>query len=175
MTMRSLCAALIATTAAALTVASAADAQTMTAQPTPQVQAAPPTTVGRLTARTIDLQPIPSRISHGVVSVRNTGTAASVPSIIVVDCHRPGQTGGCVDIPPAYLAQYSNPAYPNRLAVNVPAIQPGHVYNHNLAFWDEIEWPSGQEFMFEFGADRSSTNNETNEANNAGTYLWLVP
>jgi len=175
MTMRSLCAALIATTAAALSVASPAHAQAMTAQPTPQVQAAPPAASGRLTARTIDLQPIPSRISHGVVSVRNTGTAASVPSVITVNCHRPGQAGGCVDIPPAYVAQYTNAAYPNRLVVNVPAIQPGHVYNHNLPFWDEMDWPSGQEFMFEFVADAGATNNETNEANNTGVYLWLAP
>ncbi|QGZ93959.1 hypothetical protein [Terricaulis silvestris] len=173
MNMRSLCAALIATTAAALTLP--AQAQTMTAQPLPQVQAAPPAASGRLTARTIDLRPIPSRISHGVVSVRNTGTSASVASVITVNCHRPGQTGGCVDIPPAYIAQYTNAAYPNRLVVNVPVIQPGHVYNHNLPFWDEMDWPSGQEFIFEFAADAGGTNNETNEANNAGVYNWIAP
>lgn len=173
MNMRLLCAALIATTAAALT--STAQAQTMTAQPPAQVQAAPPAASGRLTARTIDLRPIPSRISHGVVSVRNTGTSASVASVITVNCHRPAQTGGCVDIPPAYIAQYTNAAYPNRLVVNVPVIQPGHVYNHNLPFWEEMDWPSGQEFIFEFAADAGATNNETNEANNAGVYNWIAP
>ncbi len=173
MNMRSLCAVLIATTAAALT--STATAQTMTAQPLPQVQATPPAASGRLTARTIDLHPIPSRISHGVVSVRNIGTSASVASVITVNCHRPGQTGGCVDIPPAYIAQYTSPAYPNRLVVNVPVIQPGHVYNHNLPFWDEMDWPSGQEFIFEFAADAGATNNESNEANNNGVYNWVAP
>ncbi len=173
MNMRSLCAALIATTAAALT--STASAQTVTAQPPPQVQAVPPATVGRLVARTIDLQPIPSRIAHGVVSVRNTGTSASVASVITVNCHRPGQTGGCVDIPPAYIAQYTNAAYPNRLVVNVPVIQPGHVYNHTLPFFEDMAWPSGQEFIFEFAADAGATNNESNEANNAGVYNWVAP
>jgi hypothetical protein len=172
MNMRSLCIALIASTAAALT--ASAHAQTVSAQPQPQVQAVPGAS-GRLVARTIDLQPIPSRISHGVVSVRNTGTSASIASVITVNCHRPGQTGGCVDIPAAYIAQYTNAAYPNRLVVNVPVIQPGHVYNHNLPFWDEMDWPSGQEFIFEFAADAGATNNETNEANNAGVYNWLAP
>ena len=128
MNMRLLCAALIATTAAALT--STAHAQTMTAQPLPQVQAAPPAASGRLTARTIDLHPIPSRISHGVVSVRNIGTSASVPSVITVNCHRPGQAGGCADIPAQYLAQYTDAAYPNRLVVQTPVIQPGTSFRY---------------------------------------------
>lgn len=173
MNMRFLCAALIATTAAALT--STATAQTMTAQPIPQVQAAPPAASGRLTARTIDLHPIPSRISHGVVSVRNIGTSASVASVITVNCHRPGQNGGCADIPPAYVAQYTNPAYPNRLVVNVPVIQPGHVYNHTLPFFEDAPWTSGQEYIFEFAADAGATNNESNEANNAGVHNWVAP
>ncbi len=172
MTMRSLCAALIATTAAALTVASPAHAQAVSAQP--QVQAVPGAS-GRLVARVIDLQPIPSRIEHGVVSIRNTGTAASAPSIATVVCHLPGQRGGCgPDLPDDVMAPYENPAYPNAVVVQIPAIQPGHVYSHNLTFWDQLNWGPGAR-QFDFVADASATNNESNEANNTGSHIWNKP
>jgi hypothetical protein len=138
---------------------------------TPQVQRTPQ---GRLTARVIDLQPLPSRIEHGVVSVRNTGTAASGASIATVNCHLPGQTGGCPDIPAAALAAYTNPAYPNRLVVNIPAIPAGHVHNHNLSFWQDMDWPTGS-YVFDFVVDAGGTNNESNEANNTGSHTWVVP
>lgn len=157
----------------ALAGASIAHAQTRTAdQPTLAPTARGP---GAIVARTIDLIPIPSRIANGVVSVRNNGTAASVPTVVTINCHRPGQNGGCVDIPAAYLAQYTSAAYPNRLVVQVPAIQPGHVYNHNLPFWAEMDWPSGEEFQFDYVVDPANTNNESNEANNAGSHVWEAP
>lgn len=165
--------AALAAVSIALVSASAAHAQTRTAdQPT-----IAPTTRGPgvIVARTIDLIPIPSRIANGVVSVRNTGTAASVPTVVTINCHRPGQNGGCVDIPAAYLAQYTSAAYPNRLVVQVPAIQPGHVYNHNLPFWAEMDWPSGEDFQFDYVVDPANTNNETNEANNTGSHVWEAP
>lgn len=169
---RSLRAALAAVTIA-LAGATIAHAQTRTAdQPTlAPAQRGP----GVIVARTIDLIPIPSRIANGVVSVRNTGTAASVPTVVTINCHRPGQNGGCVDIPAAYLAQYTSAAYPNRLVVQVPAIQPGHVYNHNLPFWAEMDWPSGEDFQFDYVVDPANTNNETNEANNTGSHVWEAP
>jgi len=151
-----------------------AHAQAQVQAPNTTVSRAP-ATVGGLVARTIDLQPIPSRIAHGVVSVRNTGTSASLPSVVTINCHRPGQEGGCEDIPGPYIAQYTNAAYPNRLVVNVPAIQPGHVYNHNLPFWDAMDWPSGEAFQFDYVADAGATNNESNEGNNTGSYVWNVP
>lgn len=153
----------------------AAQAQAQTVAPATTVTRAPPVATGRLSARAPDLQPIPSRIEHGVVSVRNTGSAASTPSVVTINCHQPGEEGGCVDIPAAYLAQYTNAMYPNRLVVSVPAIQPGHVYNHNLAFWGEMDWPSGESFQFDYVADAGATNAETNEANNTGSHVWNVP
>lgn len=129
---------------------------------------------GRFVAHSPDLQPIPSRIEHGVVSVRNTGTAASVPSIVTVNCHLPGRRGGCVDIPERLLVGYTDNNYPNRLVVQVPAIQPGHVYNHNLSFWNALNWPSGA-YQFDFVADASATNGESNEGNNTGSHVWNVP
>src|SRR5262245_24692059 len=142
------------------------------------MQAAPNTTVGRagvIVARVIDLQPIPSRIEHGVVSVRNTGTSASLPSIVTVVCHLPGQNGGCgPDLPDDVMAPYENAAYPNAVVVQVPAIQPGHVYNHHLTFWDQLGWGPGAR-QFDFVVDAGATNNESNEANNTGSHVWNKP
>lgn len=167
---RSLLAGLAATlTVLALTTA---HAQTMQQAPTTNVGRAPQ---GTLVARVIDLQPIPSRIEHGVVSIRNTGTVASAPSIATVVCHLPGQRGGCgPDMPDDLMADYENPAYPNAVVVQIPAIQPGHVYSHTLTFWDEIDWATGA-YQFDFVADAGATNNESNEANNAGSHVWNVP
>ncbi len=172
--LRSTCAGVIA---ALITIAGiSASAQTQTPNPTitaptPTVR---PTGPGRLTARAADLIPIPSRIEHGVVSVRNAGSVASAPSVVTVNCHLPGEEGGCVDVPAALIAAYENPAYPNRLVVNVPAIQPGHVYNHTLTFWDDISWPTGA-YQFDYVADAGSAVAETNEGNNTASHTWNVP
>ena len=44
-----------------------------------------------------DLVPIPSRISHGVVSVKNQGDATAGPSLVTVECNKTGGTGGCAN------------------------------------------------------------------------------
>ncbi|MEZ5955981.1 MAG: CARDB domain-containing protein [Hyphomonadaceae bacterium] len=166
-----LVAGMIAASLIGLSQAALAQTGQIQRQDTPQIQRQ---NNNVLVARVIDLQPIPSRIEHGVVSVRNTGTAASTPSIATVNCHLPNQQGGCPELPAAAIAAYSNPAYPDRLVVNVPAIQPGHVHNHNLSFWEDISWPSGS-YIFEFVVDAGASNNESNEANNAGQHTWVVP
>lgn len=173
MTQRALLVGLIAATLAyfGLSATAAAQTQVQRAQERTQVQVQRP---GGLVAHSPDLIPIPSRIEHGVVSVRNAGTAASAPSIVTVDCHLPGQEGGCVDVPPRLIAAYENPAYPNRLVVPVPAIQPGHVYNHTLTFWDDIAWPAGA-YQFDYVADASGANGESNEGNNTGSHTWNAP
>jgi hypothetical protein len=109
-----------------------------------------------------------------MVSVRNAGSAASVASVATVNCHLPSQEGGCPEIPDPALAAYTNALYPNRLVVNIPAIPAGHVYSHNLTFWDAIDWPSGS-YVFEFVVDAGNTNAEINEANNTGSHTWVVP
>ena len=153
--------------------AAAAEAQNQTN--TPQtMQARPQRPPGGLTARAPDLHPIPPRIEHGVIAVRNAGAAASAPSIVTVNCHKPGQEGGCAELPPRCEAQYANPAFPGVLAVPVPALAPGHVYNHNMACWRSLTWPTGH-YVFEFTADASNTNAESNEANNTGSHVWAVP
>lgn len=129
---------------------------------------------GRLTARAPDLVPIPSRIEHGVVSVRNVGSAASPASIVTVECNVVGRRGGCPEIPPRFERRYTNAMYPNKLVIHVPALPVGHVHNHNLAFWPSIVWPSGS-YNFSFVADAASTVAETNEGNNAQSHVWVVP
>lgn len=153
--------------------AAAAEAQTQRAPPQ-RMQAQPQRPPGRLIAASPDLRPIPSRIEHGAVSVRNGGTAASAPSLATVNCHLPGQEGGCPDIPAAAIAPYENPAYPNVVVVSIPAIQPGHVHSHMLTFWDDVVWPSGT-YVFEFVVDADAANAESNEANNTGSHIWVVP
>ena len=167
-------AALVA--AGMLSFTGAASAQSQTQQLQRQTQQAPQRTQGpnRFTASAADFIPIPSRIEHGAVSIRNAGSAAAGASVATVNCHLPGQRGGCPEIPAAYLAAYENPAYPNRLAVNIPAIPAGHVHTHYLTFWDEVTWPSGT-YIFEFVADAGSAVGETNEGNNAGSHTWVVP
>jgi hypothetical protein len=174
--MHSLMLGVVAGTLTYFAMAATAPAQAQTVQaPTTTVGRAPPSTVGGIVARTIDLQPIPSRIEHGVVSIRNTGTTASAPSIATVVCHLPGQRGGCgPDLPDRVMAAYEDPAYPNAVVVQIPAIQPGHVYSHNLTFWNLIDWATGA-YQFDFVADAGSTSNESNEANNTGSHVWNVP
>ncbi len=165
--------ALFADILIAASLSSAALAQTgqVQRQETPQIQRQ---NNNVLTARVIDLSPVPSRIEHGVVSVRNTGTATSAASIATVNCHLPNQVGGCPELPAAALAAYTNPAYPNRVVVNIPAIQPGHVHSHTLSFFEGLNFPSGS-YVFEFVVDAGATNNESNETNNTGTHTWVVP
>jgi hypothetical protein len=138
---------------------------------TPQIQRQNP---GRLTARAPDLRPIPSRIEHGAISVNNAGAANAAASIVTVNCHLPGEEGGCPEIPAAALAAYTNAAYPNRLVINMPAIQQGHTETHYLSFWDDVTWPSDS-YVFEFVVDAGSTIGETNEGNNSGEHTWVVP
>ena len=133
-----------------------------------------PRNPGNLTLRLPDLTPIPSRIRTGTVSVRNGGTGNSPASVATVNCHLPNQLGGCPEIPAAALTAYTNPAYPNRVVVNIPALTPGHVHSHHLTFFDSLAFPSGS-YVFDFVADAGATVAESNEANNAGSYTLIVP
>lgn len=169
---RALLAGLAAATITYFAMGNTAHAQVMQAPPANNVGRAPGPVI---TALVPDLQPIPSRIAYGVVSIRNTGTAASAPALVTVDCHLPGQSGGCGPQPSARLmAPYVDPAYPDKVVVHIPAIQPGHVYSHNLTFWNSIAWPTGG-YQFDFVTDVANSVNESNEANNAGSFVWNVP
>lgn len=123
-----------------------------------------------------DLVPIPSRLEYGVVSVRNAGNATAGPSVVTIDCNKAGQSGGCADIPAAFAAAYTNPAYPDLLVVNVPRLQRGRVFNHTLPFWGALAWASGT-YNLDFVADAGGTVPEgvAGEGNNTGTYVKIVP
>lgn len=99
------------------------------------------------------------------VGVQNTGDSAAGPSHLTINCTRLGKAdGGCPDV--AGLAAYADPAYPNRVVIEVPALEPGESFNHVLAFWDDIEWTPGT-YLFAARADAGNAVAESNEANNS--------
>lgn len=89
-----------------------------------------------------DLRPILSRPPDGVVGVRNDGTAAG-PSLLLVSCSVNGP-GRCPPIPPAQLAAYTHPDFPNQVVVRVPALGWGERFVHRLSYWDQLCWPAGR-------------------------------
>lgn len=126
-----------------------------------------------LTNRAADLVPVPSRVLNGVVSIRNVGSAASVPSVATLNCDKVGGGGGhCAEAPG--MAAYENPMYPNRVVVMIPALAPGAIHNHTLAFWSDLDWETGS-YNFVLQADAGSAVAETNEGNNFGGTTLVVP
>lgn len=125
----------------------------------------------RLTAAAPDLVPIPSRIEHGVVSVRNVGTADAGPLLVRVTCQRAGG-GSCAE--GRGMAAYENPAYPNSAVVEVPNVPAGHVHNHTLTFWNNLAWQPGT-YNFVIEVDAGWDVAETNEGNNFGGHPYVVP
>lgn len=120
--------------------------------------------LAQLTAKAPDLVPVPSRILNGTVSARNVGSANAGAFVITVQCQAQGR-GSCAEH--RGFAAYENPAYPNRLVVNVPGLQIGKVFNHKLPFWDDMSWqPGNYNFVIEVDAGKSV--GETNEGNNFG-------
>ncbi len=115
-----------------------------------------------------DLVPVPNRILQGTVSVRNVGSANAGAFVVTAQCQKQGAgpgAGKCADHPG--LKAYANPAYPNRLVVNVPSLQKGNVFNHKLPFWNDLDWDPGN-YNFVLEADAGKTVAETNEGNNFG-------
>ncbi len=115
-----------------------------------------------LVANSADLVPIPARMKHGTVSVRNAGTATAAASIVTVVCKKKGG-GSCAESPA--LARYANPAYPNALVVPVPKLAAGKVYNFKLPFWNGLVWAPGH-YRFTMKADAAGSVAESNEGNN---------
>ncbi len=111
-----------------------------------------------------DLVPILSNPMSASVGVRNQGDTAAGPSHLTINCTKFGKLdGGCPDIPG--LAAYADPAFPNKVVIEVPALEPNEIFNHDLAFWDDIDWPVGT-YVFEAEADAGGVIAESNEANN---------
>ncbi len=114
---------------------------------------------------------------NGHVSVKNIGAGPAGPSKLTLDCHKEGHTGpggGCVDPPAALAAAYHDPAFPDKVTIDVPALAPGATFNHTLSFWPALKWPSGK-YDFTAFADAANTVVESNESNNTATTTLTVP
>jgi hypothetical protein len=111
-----------------------------------------------------NLSPVLNAPMNASVGVQNTGTTASGPSHLTINCTKFGQAdGGCPDAPG--MGAYVDPAFPNRVVIDVPALEPGESYNHNLSFWASIPWTPGT-YVFDAVADAGNDVAESNEANN---------
>ena len=124
-----------------------------------------------LVANSADLSPIPARMKHGTVSVRNGGTGPAAASIVTVVCQKKGG-GSCAESPA--MARYTNPAYPNALVIPVPKLAAGKVYNFKLPFWAGLAWAPGH-YKFTMTADAAGTVAETNEGNNTKAATVPLP
>jgi hypothetical protein len=111
-----------------------------------------------------DLVPQLSNPMNATVGVQNIGDSASGPSHLTINCTKFGKAdGGCPDIPG--LAAYIDPAYPNRVVVDVPVLEPSESFDHVLAFWGDIPWTPGT-YIFDAEVDAGNEVAESNEANN---------
>lgn len=102
--------------------------------------------------------------TSGTVRVANTGDADAAGSWVTVSCAASGG-GACPDPAPADVAPYTNPAFPNRVAIQVPALSAGQQHNHVIAFFDALAFAPGS-YVFTVCADAGSEVAEDSERNN---------
>jgi hypothetical protein len=113
-----------------------------------------------------DLVPMLSVPMNAGVGVQNIGNTAAGPSHLTLNCTKTGRAaGGCATAPG--IAAYVDPAYPDRVVIDVPALAPGEIFTHDLAFWGDLNWPAGS-YVFDLVADAGAAVVEGSEANNAG-------
>ncbi|MBP6014133.1 MAG: hypothetical protein KBA31_18035 [Alphaproteobacteria bacterium] len=115
----------------------------------------------------------------GTVMVKNVGDGPASISVVTINCKRrkppvTGGGGGCPEIPPAFVPNYTNPMFPNVLAVNVGPLAPGATFNHVLPFFGALVFPPGA-YAFTVKADAGNSVPETNEANNVKVRTKVVP
>jgi hypothetical protein len=127
----------------------------------------------------IDL--IPSfDVATGAVKVKNIGDAAASISVVTIECKRRkpavvGGGGGCPDPAPAAAAPYSMPAFPNKVAISVPApLAPGATFVHAIAFFPGLVFAPGT-YVFKVRADDGNSVPESNEVNNNKSFVKTVP
>mgnify|MGYP001575138702 CR=1 FL=1 len=122
-----------------------------------------------------DLVPILTTPPNGTVGVRNTGTTAAGPTLLLVHCVA-GGGGRCPSIPPDQMAAYSHPAFPDQIIVRVPALRPGGRFMHHLRFWDQLCWPAGGAVApapatYVISARADAANSEAEGANEGNNYV----
>ena len=115
----------------------------------------------------------------GTVTVKNAGDAPAGATVVTIKCQRRtppviGGGGGCPEIPRKFLPNYTNPAFPNTLAVNVGPLAPGATFNHALPFFGGLAFPSGA-YAFTTKADAGGAVPESNEGNNIIVRTKIVP
>ena len=109
--------------------------------------------------------------ARGIVTVKNAGDAPSNPGFVTIKCQRTvppvvGGGGGCPEIPAKFTPNYTNPAFPNSVTVNVPALRPGATFTHTLAFYGSLVFVAGSTYQFTVTADASNSSAESNEGDN---------
>lgn len=113
-----------------------------------------------------DLIPVLREPMDGSVGVRNIGAGRSGPTKLTLDCRKEGHTGGgggCPDSPG--LAAFQDPAFPDVVTVNIPALGPGREHIMRLPFWPSLRFTSGR-YIFTATADAGRTERESDERNN---------
>lgn len=119
-----------------------------------------------------DLVPVLSHPMTGKVAVKNKGAAASLPSVLTIECKKvAGRSSGCAES--ARMKPYEHRAYPNKVVVEIPALAPGQTYSHVLLFWQGLDWQPGT-YKFFARADAGNSNAESNENNNKKTATLKV-
>jgi hypothetical protein len=115
----------------------------------------------------------------GTVTVKNDGGAAAGATVVTIKCQRRkppvvGGGGGCPEIPRTFIPNYTNPMFPDALAINVGPLAPGGVFNHALPFFGGLVFPPGA-YAFTTRADAGNAVAESNEANNLIVRTKIVP
>lgn len=100
----------------------------------------------------------------GTVRVSNTGDAGAAGSWVTVSCAA-GGGGVCPEPAPADVAPYLNPAFPNKVAIAVPALNAGQQHNHGIGFFDDLAFAPGT-YSFSVCVDAGGDVAEDNEGNN---------
>ena len=116
----------------------------------------------------------------GVVIERNIGKCPAGPNKLTIVCRKEGLTatgagGGCAQLPPtAGPEPFHDPAFPNALTINVPALAPGATYSFTIPFWGALHWNPGT-YLFVAKADAANVVAESNEGNNVSNSTLTVP
>lgn len=101
--------------------------------------------------------------SNGTVRVTNVGDADAASTWVTVSCAAMGG-GSCPDPAPADAAPYLNPAFPDRVAIEFPALAPGAQQTHVIAFFGDLEFDPGT-YAFTVCADAAADVPEDSERN----------
>lgn len=114
-----------------------------------------------------DLVPFANALGSGKVSVKNIGQAESRVSWLTIQC----LAKSCPEHPG--MNSYKNAKFPNTVAIKIPALKPDASYDHQLAFWNQLQFKPGQ-YKFLVLADAGHDIPESNEANNKAYYVRTV-